>query len=203
MAQTGLNEFREVLSDFRQLSALATKALVVVPFADLWLKLGPPPSKIVASITSLIGFLALVFVFQFWHDAKANRLGAIMKASLILFFIGIMISLALLERFTVSPGHGQERVVEGLFIRSDVKPLIDSSFDNTKEALRASEYDAERVWTKSSIVTLQVLITIVWVVTFGSLVVYLGVFIILQRRRAVPGLVSPGRERKRSSARGR
>ena len=45
MANTGLSEFKAVLSDFQQLGSLALKGAVVAPLTDIWLKLGPPPAN--------------------------------------------------------------------------------------------------------------------------------------------------------------
>jgi hypothetical protein len=183
MSNAGLSEFKEVLADFRQLSSLALKGVVAAPLVDLWLRLGPPPVKSIAVLTSLMEFLAVVWVFQFLYNDKERKLNVRMKVALGLFCVGIVSSLVLMGKFTVSPGEGQERVIEGWYIRSDIKPLVDSSY-TPEQALRDSEYDPDRVWTKESVVVLRTLITIVWIASFNCLAVYLTVFIILQRRRS-------------------
>lgn len=182
MGNTGLSEFKEVLSDFRQLHSFALKAAVTVPLADIWLKLGPPPSKAVGALTSLMEFMTVVWVFQFWSNSSEGKLRVRMKIALGLFLVGIASSLVLLERFSISPGQGRERVVEGLSLRPDVKPIVDASY-TPEQALRDSEYDPDKVWTKESIAVLRTLITLTWVATFVFLAAYLTVFIILQRRR--------------------
>jgi hypothetical protein len=91
-------------------------------------------------------------------------------------------SLVLLERFTVSPGECRDRVVVGYSLRSDVKPIVNESY-TPEQALRESEYDPDKVWTKESIDVLRTLITVTWMATFAGFAVYLTVFIILQRLR--------------------
>jgi hypothetical protein len=184
MASTGLAEFKEVLADFRQLGSLALKCTVAVPFADLWLKLGPPPARSIAVLTSLLEFLAVVWVFHFWYHVTDNKLNSRMKIALVLFCVGIVGSLFLMNKFTVSPGEGRDRVVEGWIIRPDIEPLIGSSY-TPEQALKDSEYDPEKVWTKDSVVVMRTLITVVWIGTFDCLAIYLTVFIIAQRRRSV------------------
>jgi hypothetical protein len=182
MEATGLSEFKDVLSDFRQLSSLALKASVAAPLADILLKLGPPPSKAVGVLTSLTEFVAIVWVFQFWSNAPERKLSVRLKIALCLFFVGIVSSLVLLERFTISPGQGRERVIEGLTLRPDVKAVVDASY-TPEQALRDSEYDPDKVWTKQSIAVLRTFITVIWMATFACLGIYLTGFIILQRRR--------------------
>jgi hypothetical protein len=104
-----------------------------------------------------------------------------MKIALSLFLVGMASSLILLGRFSVSPGQDREKVIEGYSLRSDVRPLINDSYP-AEQALRDSEYDAEKVWTKGSIAILHVLIIVAWTGTFACFAIYLTTFIILQRR---------------------
>ncbi len=182
MATTGLSEFKEVLSDFQQLSSLALKGVVAAPLADILLKFGPPPAKAIGVLTALVEFVAVVGVFQFWSSTKERQLRPRMLIALSIFLVGLVSSLVLLERFTVSPGQGRDRVVEGYSLRGDIRPIVNESY-TPEQALRESEYDPERVWTRESIALLRALITVTWMATFVGFAVYLTVFIILQRRR--------------------
>jgi len=188
MAATGLAEFKEVLSDFRQLASLALKGVVAAPLADVWLKLGPPPSKAVGVLTALVEFLAVVWVFQFWFNAEERKLRVRMFIALAIFLVGLVSSLGLFARFAVSPGQGRDRVIEGYSLRPDVRPIINESY-TPEQALRESEYDPDKIWTKESIAILQTLITVTWIGTFACFAIYLTIFIIFQRRRRPVPLV--------------
>lgn len=183
MASTGLSEFKAVLSDFSQLSSLAVKGVIIVPLADIWLKFGPPPPKLIAGLTSLMEFLAIVFVFQFWSQISDRKLKLRMKGALGLVILGMIGSYVLLNSLTVAPGQGQERIFKGLTLRSDVKPIITGSY-TAEQALRESEYNSQKVWTQDSVVIARTIITVIWVATFVCLAIYLTVFIILQRRQS-------------------
>ena len=176
-----MQEFKHVLSDFHELGSLALKGAVAAPLVDLWLKIGPSPTKPIAVLSSLTAFLAVVWVFQSWYSLGQRRLKARMKAALGLFCFGLGTSLVLLWTFTISPGQNRERVIEGFSLLPDVKPLIDTQY-TPLQALRESEYDPDKVWTKESIVTMRAVITFAWIQTFVSFAVYLTVFVILQRR---------------------
>jgi hypothetical protein len=182
MANNGISEFKAVLSDFQQLGSLALKGAIAAPLADIWLNLGPPPAKAVGGLTALIEFVAVVSVFQFWSNSEERKLRPRMLIALSVFVVCLLSSLMLLDRFTVSPGAGRDRIIEGYSLRPDVKHLIDESF-TPEEALTESEYDPDKVWTRGSIAVLRALITVAWMATFAGFAVYLTLFIILQRRR--------------------
>lgn len=182
MASNGLTEFRAVLSDFRQLGSLALKGAIAAPLADIWLKIGPPPSRSIGMLATLLEFLAVIWVFQFWFDAEDRSLRLRMKVALGVFIVSLPSSLVLLERFSVSPGQDKDRVIEGYALQPDVKTLVTSSY-TPEQALRESEYDPEKVWTRQSIVVLRAIISGLWILAFVCFAVYLTVFIILQRRR--------------------
>jgi hypothetical protein len=182
MDRPALKEFKEVLSDFHQLAALALKGAVAAPLTDLWLRLGPLPTKPVAVLSSFVEFLVVIWVFQFLRSSKPQRLKLGMNVSILVFMAGICASLIMLSMFTVSPGKDRERVLEGFILREDVKPVITNSF-TPEDALRASQYDAEKVWTKQSIVAIQACIILCWVAAFSATAWYLTTFIILQRRQ--------------------
>jgi hypothetical protein len=193
MATTGLSEFKEVLSDFQQLGSLALKGAVAAPLADIWLKLGPPPPKAIGALTALIEFVAIVWVFQFWSNAEERKLRLGMFIALSIFLTALVSSLVLLGRFTVSPGQGRDPVIEGYALRVDVKPIVTESY-SPEQALRESEYDPDKVWTRTSIAVMRILITVTWMATFACFAVYLTVFIILQRRRRpLPLVQEPSR----------
>lgn len=200
MPTRGLAEFREVLGDFRKPGPLGLKAAVVAPFLGLWKEIGAPPTAIVPALTTVAEVVALVAMFQFWRHKPVPKLETRMKVALVCLVAGFIASLALVWHFTVSPGAGRERVVEGLRLRSDIAPLIGSTY-SPEEALRDNEYDATQVWTKTSVTAMRVLVPAVWLATFVALAVYLGLFVMIQRRpqptatqRTVGGAVKGARK---------
>lgn len=177
----GMSDFKDVLADFKELGSLSLKGVAVAPWIDLWLKMGPPPAKWIAPLTSLFQFVVVMWGFNFWSKLKREELNRRMKIALSMFCLGLITSILLIGVFTISPGNGRERVIKGWVIRNEIQPLFNSSYI-PEQALREGEYDPNMIWTTASIETIRIVITVVWLATFASLAGYLTAFIVLHRR---------------------
>jgi hypothetical protein len=184
MAANGLQEFQQLLKNFRELGALAIKGTVALPLFNLWLKFGPPPTAAVAVLTSGMQFLAVVSVFHFWHGKAKKTLNRRMIICAVLFVTGLIASGALLDQFTVRAGPKEEPVVEGYTLRKDVQPLIKPNYPPL-EALHDAGYDAYKVWTISSVTIIHILLVACWTATFMAVAVFVSTFLMLQRRRGL------------------
>ena len=180
MASTGLEEFKQVLTDFHELGSLAVKGTVAAPLLDVLLKFGPPPTAAIAVLTSVMQFLAVMWTFHFWHDAARSKLNHRMKLCAALFVAGLLVSGVLIKQFTASPGPGRDSVVLGYALRSDVQPLIGPNHSPV-DALREAQYDASQVWTNPSITTIHVLLITSWTGTFVAVAMFISTFLMLQR----------------------
>jgi len=178
-----MSEFKAVISDFGQLSTLALKGVVAAPWLDVWLKIGPPPAKSIAVLTSLAEFVTVVWGFHFWSNLNQRRVNIRIQFALGMFCVGLVSSLFLITMFTESPAEGRDRVIKGWNVRADVQPIIGPSY-SPEQALRDSEYDPTAVWTPASVALMRIVLTVVWLGTFASLAAYLTGFILLQRRRS-------------------
>jgi hypothetical protein len=96
--------------------------------------------------------------------------------------ISLLAFILLLVLFTVQPVKGEDRVVEGWVVRSNVKPLLNSDY-TAENALRDSQYEAKEVWTTFSIGVTIIALQITWIGAFTAFSAFLSTFIILQRRR--------------------
>src|SRR5713226_6664656 len=181
MNKTGLQEIKEVLKNYRELGSFAIKGTVALPLLNLWSKLGPPPTTAIAVLTSAMEFLAVMWTFHFWHDMPRKRLNIRMRVSAIVFCIALAASGILIERFTLHPTPARDGIVLGWALRSDVQPLISSTY-TPMDALRDAEYDPRRVWTLGSIVLVHVAVVAHWLITFVSVSVFISIFIIQQKR---------------------
>jgi hypothetical protein len=192
MSQGPLTEFWQVLRDFKRLGSVALKGAVAAPLADLWLKIGPPPVNVIAVLTSLVEFVAVIWVFHFWRACKVSQLDRRMKIALVVFALGTVVSLALLDRFSVSPGEARDRIIVGFKVLPNIAPILDAAY-GPDDALRDNEFDPAKVWTQQSISILRTSITTAWFGTFAALSVYLTAFIMSQRRRLGQSAIRPSR----------
>jgi hypothetical protein len=180
---SGLREFRDVLKNFRELSALAVKGTIAVPLTTLLAKVGPPPTYAIAALTSAMVFLTVMWVFHFWRDAGLPRLNIRMKAAAAIFCTATLASGFLLESFIKQPNGCQDPVVLGFKLRGDVTPLIGGGY-TAINALQGAECDPARVWTAASITLVHISMISCWVISFMSIGAFVSTFVILNRNKS-------------------
>jgi hypothetical protein len=182
MADSDIAEFKHMIADFSDVGALAAKVAVVLPLAGLAVKLGPPPVTSVSVLSSLAEFLVLVWAFHFWFELPPIARSRRMKIAVVCFSIALMLSLALMDMYTLSSGVGGERVVKGFDLQDYVKPHLGVEFADADDALRAARFDAAAVWQQWSVTTVHVILIALWLLMFCSLTAFLALFVIARRR---------------------
>jgi len=192
MAKTGLEEFREVLADFKSLSTLAVKGAVVAPLADLVLHVGAPWPPGVPLITSTVELITLICVFHFWFSKSYKQLTQRMKIFLVVLCVSFFGHLYLLDAYTFVSPATSKRYAKGFVVRPDVQQLIPVAFKTPEEVLSNYEYKEEAVWTAGSITAARLSLLAVWLIVFASLSGFIGTFIMAQRRKTVK---APARQR--------
>lgn len=163
------------------MSSLALKGTIAAPLIGFLTKLGPPPATAVPILTSITGFIAVIWTFHFWHDVSQRRLNARMRLCLLVFCVALLASGILFGLYTIRPGSGRDLVVCGYSLRPDILPLMTAGY-TSEQALRDAEYDASQVWTETSIVVVRLALTASWLIAFVSISMFVSTFIILQRR---------------------
>jgi hypothetical protein len=187
MAKSGLEEFREVITDVKNLSSWGVKSAVAAPLADFVLRVGAPWPTGVPIITSIVELISLICVFQLWSRKTQKQLTRRMAISLTVLIISFFSYLYLFGSYTFINPATSRRYAKGFVIRPDIQSLIPKEFSSPAEALSGSEYKEEEVWTASSITAARLTLLAAWLFVFGSLSVFLGTFVIAQRRRTVRG----------------
>lgn len=184
MGKSGLEEFREVLTDFKSLTSWSISGAVIAPLADLVLKLGPPWPPGVSIITSFAEILVLIYIFHFWFRTNQKRLGQRMRAAIIVLGISFLAYLVLFDLFTFPSPSTNKRYTKGFVPKSDKKLLLDAG-RTEEEVLRGSEYDPNQVWKPWSITAVRLLLVTTWTIIFVSLSVLIGSFVMSQRRKII------------------
>jgi hypothetical protein len=182
--KTRLKEFKSVLADFKTVSTLTLKASVLAPFANLWARIGPPPTVIVAVLASITEIIILTAVFQASHRVSVSRVARAMKTAALLFFATAAISFALNQSFIVLGGKNQQRIITGFQVRTNVTELIRrSQYGSTTDAFHDGADQPDHVWTSGSILCMQIVLPLLWIASFGFLAAYLALFVIADRKR--------------------
>jgi uncharacterized surface protein with fasciclin (FAS1) repeats len=193
MARTGLEEFREVIGDFKSLTSWTVKGAVVAPLADLVLRVGAPWPDGVPVITSVLELITLICVFHFWFGKSHKQLTRLMKVFLVIVCVSFFGYLYLLDTYTFVSPASSKRYAKGFIELPNVKRLIPAEFKTADEVLRNSEYKEEEVWTAGSITAARLVLLAVWLTLFASLSVLIATFIMAQRRKTVK---APRRRRR-------
>jgi hypothetical protein len=201
MPRTGLEEFREVLADFRSVTSWTMKGAVAAPLADYVLHLGAPwPPGGVPVITSLVELLALICLFHFWFGKPYKYLTRGLMVFLVILVVSFFAYLYLFDVYTFANPATSKRYAKGFVVRPDVQALIPGEFQTPEEVLSGSEYREGEVWTAGSLTASRLTLLAVWLTVFASLSGFIGTFIMAQRRRPAKAPVRRRTTKKKSEA---
>jgi hypothetical protein len=182
VAAEGLEEFKQVLRNFRELGGLAVKGTVAVPLLNVWLKFGPPPTAAIAVLTSGVQFLAVMWAFHFWHDMERKNLDRRMRICVGLLITALIVFGVLMKQFTTRPRPNAELVVEGYALRGDVEPLIGPGYTSAN-ALHDAQYEPSQVWTATSITLIHTFFVVSWLSAFATVALFLSAFLLARKAK--------------------
>ena len=182
--QTGLGEFREVVSDFRSVTSWTLNGTVVAPLADIALHLGAPWPSGVPIITSIVELTTVVAAFHFWSRDTQVQLTRRIRIMLVLLCFSFFSYLYLFDTYTFVNPATSKRYAKGFVVRPEIQELIPQHFKTAEDALRGSEYVAEDIWERRSITNVRLLLLVDWLLMFVALSGFIGTFVMAQRRRA-------------------
>jgi hypothetical protein len=192
-----LAEFKRLLSEFRGLSTWAVGGSLAVPFAAQLAQLSPPWPPAIVGVTAIVELLALVFVFQFLKTASRKRINSVLTTGALVLVIAALAYLALFSYFTYTTPGNKVRLVKGFVCTSMAAKVYKNDCpDLGMDQLNEAEYEAERLWTHSSILIARLGLTVSWLINFLALSAILGSFLVYQMRvrpaiRSKPKRVTP------------
>jgi len=185
---TGLEEFNQVIADFRNISSLAVKGAVAAPFADVVLRqfnfgLAPPWPTGVVIITSVAELLALIYIFHYWRAKTKKSFNRRMLTALLIMIVGFAAYVYLFATFTRPHPKTRQSLVLGFEPASaSLKAAFDEGY-TADQALDENEYNPALIWTARSINVIRGGLLASWLLTFIALSIFIGAFVIAQRRR--------------------
>lgn len=186
---TGLEEFNQVIADFRNISSLAVKGAVAAPFADVVMRqfnlgLAPPWPTGVLIITSVAELVALIYIFHYWRSKTKKSFNRRMLAALLIMLVGFSAYIYLFATFTRPHPKTKQSLVLGFEpANASLKGSFDEGF-TVDQALDENEYNPALIWTARSINAIRVSLLAAWLMTFIALSIFIGAFVIAQRRRS-------------------
>jgi hypothetical protein len=178
-----LAEFKWLLSEFRGLSLWALGGGLAVPFAAQLAELSPPWPPAVVGVTAVAELVALVFVFQFLKTASKRRTGIVLGCGAVVLGLATLAYLALFSYFTYTTPGKSVRLVKGFVCTAEAAQVYrEKCPDLGMDELNEAEYEAERLWTRRSILIARLSLTTTWLISFLALSTILGSFLTYQRR---------------------
>lgn len=185
MAKTGLDEFRDAITDYKAVLSWIVKGAVAAPLADFVLHLGAPWPTGVPVITSVVELIVLIGIFHFWHAKSQKRLTRRMVMALVFLLISFAGYLYLFDSHTFVNPATSKRYAKGFVIRPEIQAAIPDQISSAETALAGAEYKEEDVWTANSLTAARLSLLATWLFLFGSLSGFIGIFVLAQRKRKV------------------
>ena len=180
---TGLAGFKDLLREFRGLSAWAVGAGVAVPFAAALADFAPPWPKGVVFSTAICELVALVLVYQFLRASPKKIINRTLAISATLLAIAGLAYLALSSLYVFEIPTTHERWVKGFECTQAAQTVFKTQCpDLGMDALRTAEYEAERLWTAQSVTLVRMALVALWSLAFTVLSTLLGAFIVYQSK---------------------
>jgi xanthosine utilization system XapX-like protein len=188
---SGLDEFKDLLSEFNKLSLAVVGAGVVVPFAAALAVLSPPWPPGIVILTAIGDLVGLVLVFQYLRHSSRRTVNRAIAWSATALLITVVAYLAALSEFTTTtPTDNPTRIVFGYECTEQAQRFYgDRCVAPRLAQLAEARFESDAFWTRRSITVVRIGLTVGWLATFFSLTVLLGTFLVYQSR-----------QRKRTSA---
>lgn len=185
---SGLDEFKQVLGEYKNLALWAAGASVVIPFVASFLAVIPPWPDGLDVLTAVIQLGALVVAYQtFRNQAEVVTTSVKLWASLGL--VVLLLYLVVFSMFTVyDPGTSHSYVIgfqcsTGAQQLSDLHKFAGVCPFLQYDDLRTAAFDASALWTKGSLTVMRVVLIALWFLMFICLAFLIGKFLVFQMRR--------------------
>lgn len=183
----GLREFWEVITDIQNVGSWMVKGALIVPLVDLITAIGPPLPPGIDLITPIVEVVGLIYIFEYWQP-KAKSKAKVeafyrrrMRVTLAIIIISLFLYILLLAFFSYSPPWERNRFAKGFVLTPTALVGVNSGV-SPDTILRQNNWDPTTVWTSSSIHVTEVAFLLTWLFFFVSLSLYVGTFVLAQRR---------------------
>jgi len=132
---TGLDDFKQVVKEFRGLTILVVGGAAALPFAADLASFSPAWPKGIVVVTALGELVALMLVFQLFRSATKRRVNTLLITSASAVLLVSLVYLFALSLFTYEARTTHERFVKGFVCSFNAKKIYGTtvhSSDTTK-----------------------------------------------------------------------
>jgi hypothetical protein len=180
---TAYDDFLEIIKRFKTLSVGALGIGTAVPFFAYVGGIAPPWPPGIMLMTALTELVCLIVVFQFLRTKGRKLVNRVIAALTLSLGLASLAYLILIGIFTYVTPHTNERFVKGFICRPEIQefygnqcPLV------SRDLLSSAQYTAENIWLDWSVALMQVVLAILWLVSFILLSGVIGSFLVFQTK---------------------
>jgi hypothetical protein len=179
--ESGLAGFRELLREFKGISVWMVGGGLVVPFAADRASLSPPwPSGIVL-LTAISELVVLMLVYQFLKSARRRTINVVLTVSAIVLATIVTGYVTMASLYIYQVPTTKERFVKGYLCTPEAATVFGAKCpDLGLSELSTANFEAEALWTRSSIAKVRIALVVNWISAFVALAVLMGSFIVYQ-----------------------
>jgi hypothetical protein len=184
MKGSGLDDFRRVWSEFRRLWVGLASASV--PFLAAFSGVTPPWPKHIALLTAVFQLMAIMYVYQTQLRASRREVSRNMRWSAIIFCVAFFLYLFVFSQFAIYiPGRDEYLIVGFECTKKATEAYPGACSSLGLNELARARYDEFELWTRFSISATRVALTAMWCLFFVGLSVFVGEFIVFQKRQSI------------------
>ncbi|MCB1498934.1 MAG: hypothetical protein KDK07_03960 [Bauldia sp.] len=177
-----MTEFWETVRELERFWAWIVAA-ASLPFLASLIEITPPWPPAITVLTSIIAIVAVVLAYHFARTMKNRSVSVIVVITIVVLFIFSATYLGMLSQFSAKISDGS-RVVTGFVCTPYAQQIYpDRCPWLTESELKLAEWTPSLLWTSLSITASRMALVIFWLGSFLLLSFFLGLFIVVQRRR--------------------
>ena len=182
---TGLDEFKRVLKEFKNLSLWAAGSSLIIPFVASFLSIIPPWPLGLNIITAVVQLVTLIVVYQAFSELRL-RITRNIKM-LAITGLGLLLAyMAIFAMFTIYIPQAHRSIVIGYECSNEALKIFKEKCPFlTVDDLATAAFDEFLLWTRGSITTIRIVLLGLWLALFIGLGLLIGQFLIFQMRRKV------------------
>lgn len=178
-----LQEFKNLLKEFKNLSVWTVGAGVTVPFAAALASLSPPWPPAIVMTTAISQLVALIVTYHLFRHSSRRTITKLLT----ICFVGVLLFSSLylfcLSALSFQHPRSGERYVRGLVCTQDAALVYRESCPFLRvDQISEAGYQLDRLWTAPSLAGAQLSLAILWTASFIALAALIGGFLAYQIR---------------------
>ena len=148
-----------------------------IPLFASMAQLQPPWPPAVASLSSIVLLVSAVVAWEWTRRSKLGLRRGWMITSLVVMVLSLFGYLALNSYFVENAPGSDLRVVRGYECTKMALEVYDSCPDLPREALEDAGWESVKLWTRTSVTNVRLLLVLAWFAFVGGLIGILGAVI--------------------------